>query len=89
MDIHLIQIPEHYDIRIFPQAVKDEISIKYKGREDLADVVTFLNSNMVNADLHLKDFVYYTQGTDRIRQQKFSDIFPEFNKILNKNNILI
>ena len=89
VDIHLIQIPEHYDIRIFPQAVKDEISIKYKGREDLADVVTFLNSNMVNADLHLKDFVYYTQGTDRIRQQKFSDIFPEFNKILNKNNILI
>jgi hypothetical protein len=44
---------------------------------------------MVNADLHLKDFVYYTQGTDRIRQQKFGNVFPEFNEILIKNNILI
>jgi hypothetical protein len=85
----LIQIPEHYDIRIFPQEVKDEISKKYKDRRDLDNVVTFLNSNMVNAELHLKDFVYYTQGTDRIRQQKFGNVFPEFNKILIKNNILI
>jgi len=89
VDIHLIQIPEHYDIRIFPQAVKDEILKKYKGREDLSNIVTFLNSNMNNAELHLKDFVYYTQGTDRIRQQKFGNIFPEFNEILVKNNILI
>jgi MoaA/NifB/PqqE/SkfB family radical SAM enzyme len=89
VDIHLIQIPEHYDIRIFPQEVKDEISKKYKDRRDLDNVVTFLNSNMVNAELHLKDFVYYTQGTDRIRQQKFGNVFPEFNKILIKNNILI
>jgi hypothetical protein len=84
VDIHIIQIPEHYDIRIFPQSVKDEILKKYKDRKELDNVVTFLNSSMTNAELHLKDFIYYTQGTDRIRKQKFGNVFPKFNEILIK-----
>ena len=89
IDIHLIQIPEHYDIRILPQAVKDSISKKFIDRKDLSHVVTFLNSTMDNAEAHLKDFIYYTQGTDRIRGQKFGSVFLEFNDILAKNGVVI
>jgi len=89
IDIHLIQIPEHYDIRILPLAVKDAISKKFKDRKDLSHVVTFLNSTMDNPEAHLKDFIYYTQGTDRIREQKFGSVFPEFNEILVNNSVVI
>tara|TARA_R110001606_G_C15323277_1_gene644847 strand:- start:66 stop:1292 length:1227 start_codon:yes stop_codon:yes gene_type:complete len=87
IDIHLIQIPECYDIRILPQAVKDAVSEKHKDREDLAHVLRFLNSEMQNAELHLKDFIYVTKGIDKIRNEKFGGAMPEFNKILLDNGI--
>ena len=89
VDVHLIQIPECYDIRILPQSVKDAITKKHSHREDLAHVLKFLNSKMNDADLYLKDFIYITKGIDKIRNEKFSDAMPEFNKILLDNGIII
>tara|TARA_E500000178_G_C16994651_1_gene742538 strand:+ start:96 stop:1322 length:1227 start_codon:yes stop_codon:yes gene_type:complete len=89
IDIHLIQIPECYDIRILPQQVKDAITKKHQHRNDLSHVLTFLNSKMTNAELYLKDFIYITKGTDKIRQQKFGDVMPEFDLILKENGINI
>ena len=89
VDIHLIQIPKCYDVRILPQKIKDEITKKYKYRHDLANVVTFLNSEMPGSDKHLKEFVYLTAGTDKLRDQKFSDTFPEYNKLLLDSSIVI
>tara|TARA_A100001011_G_scaffold256021_1_gene264275 strand:- start:1088 stop:2353 length:1266 start_codon:yes stop_codon:yes gene_type:complete len=89
IDIHLIQIPECYDIRILPEAVKEAITKKHQHREDLAHVLTFLNSQMKDAELYLKDFIYLTKGTDKIRNEKFGDAMPEFNKILVENGIII
>ena len=37
----------------------------------------------------LKDFIYYTKGTDRIRAQEFGCVFPEFNEILVNNGVVI
>ena len=70
-------------------AVKDVISKKFKDRKDLRHVVTFLNSTMDDPEAHLKDFIYYTKGTDRIREQKFGCVFPEFNEILVNNGVVI
>ena len=36
---------------------------------------------------NLKDFIYVTKGTDKIRNEKFGDVMPEFNKILLDNGI--
>ena len=87
IDIHLIQIPECYDIRILPKAVKEVITKKHQHREDLAHVLRFLNSEMIDAELYLKDFIYLTKGTDKIRNEKFGDAMPEFNQILLENGI--
>lgn len=87
IDIHLIQIPECYDIRILPKPVKEEITKKHQHREDLRHVLTFLNSEMKDAELYLKDFIYLTKGTDKIRNEKFADVMPEFSKILSANGI--
>ena len=89
IDIHLIQIPECYDIRILPKRVKDAITKKHQHRSDLAHVLTFLNSEMKNAELYLKDFIYITKGTDKLRNEKFRDVMPEFDQILRKNGIEI
>jgi len=89
IDIHLIQIPECYDIRILPGAVKEAITKKHQHRKDLAHVLTFLNSKMKDAELYLKDFIYITKGTDKIRSEKFGDAMPEFNNILVENGIVI
>lgn len=89
VDIHLIQIPECYDIRILPQSVKDAITKKHSHREDLAHVLKFLNSKMNDADLYLKDFIYITKGIDKIRNEKFGNVMPEFNKILLNNGLII
>jgi len=50
-------------------------------------VLTFLNSEMKDAELYLKDFIYLTKGTDKIRNEKFADVMPEFSKILSANGI--
>ena len=87
VDIHLIQIPECYDIRILPSAVKLAITKKHQHREDLAHILRFLNSQMKDAELYLKDFIYLTKGIDKMRNEKFSDAMPEFNQILVENGI--
>ena len=87
VDIHLIQIPEHYDVRILPDNVKESIIDKFKYRDDLQNVSTHLQSTITNANKHCDDFVYYTKGLDKIRNLNFGETFSEFHKILKDNNI--
>ena len=89
VDIHLIQVPKCYDVRILPQKVKDAITSKHRHRNDLVNVINFLNSTMPDQERHLKEFVRLTTGTDQLRQQKFSDIFPEYNDLLIESGIKI
>jgi hypothetical protein len=89
VDIHLIQVPKCYDVRILPREVKDAIISKHQGREDLANAMNFLNSEMPEREQHLQEFVRLTAGTDKLRDQKFSDTFPEYNDILKNNGVTI
>ena len=89
VDIHLIQIPEHYDVRILPDKVKESIIEKFKHRQDLQNVSTHLETTIPNADKHCEDFVYYTKGLDKIRNLNFGNTFPEFQKILQQSKIKI
>lgn len=89
VDIHLIQIPEHYDVRILPDKVKESIVDKFKGRSDLQNVSTHLQTTIENAKKHCDDFVYYTKGLDKLRNLNFGKTFPEFHQILTANNIAV
>jgi MoaA/NifB/PqqE/SkfB family radical SAM enzyme len=89
VDIHLIQIPEHYDVRILPDKVKEAIIGKFKDRQDLQNVSTHLETTITNADKHCEDFVYYTKGLDKLRNLNFGNTFPEFQKILHESKIVI
>jgi MoaA/NifB/PqqE/SkfB family radical SAM enzyme len=89
VDIHLIQIPEHYDVRILPDKVKEAIIEKFKDRQDLQNVSTHLETTITNADKHCEDFVYYTKGLDKLRNLNFGNTFPEFQKILHESKIVI
>jgi molybdenum cofactor biosynthesis enzyme MoaA len=89
VDIHLIQVPQYYDARILPRQVRDAIIAKHSHREDLQNVVNFLSSEMPDREKHLKDFVYMTKGTDNMRNEKFTDVFPEYSKLLQDSGINI
>tara|TARA_B110001454_G_C12683961_1_gene419355 strand:+ start:190 stop:1440 length:1251 start_codon:yes stop_codon:yes gene_type:complete len=89
VEIHLIQIPEHYDVRILPDKVKEAIIEKFKDRSDLQNVRDHLQSTITNSIKHCDDFVYYTKGLDKIRQLNFGKTFPEFHKILKESNVII
>ena len=89
VDIHLIQVPSCYDARILPQNVKDEISSKHLHRPELKHVIDFLNSEMPERETNLQEFVRLTTGTDKLREQKFSETFPEYHNILKNNGVTI
>ena len=75
--------------------------IKGKNIDDFLDTfdVILLNYNIeipvpsigtqthLRYELYLKDFIYLTKGTDKIRNEKFGDAMPEFNQILLENGI--
>jgi len=82
VDIHLIQVPACYDARVLPDVVKGRVIEKLQHRDDLRHVLDFLNSELPNREQNLKEFVYLTKGTDAIRNEKFSETFPEFNQLL-------
>lgn len=89
VDIHLIQVPSCYDARIIPEQVKKQITEKLSHRQELSHVIQFLNSSMPDRETNLKEFIYLTKGTDNLRNQKFKDVFVEYNGMLNDADVFI
>jgi len=89
VDIHLIQVPSCYDARIIPEQVKKQITEKLSTKEQLSHVIRFLNSSMPDRETNLEEFVYLTKGTDNLRNQKFKDVFVEYNSMLNDAGVFI
>ena len=50
-------------------------------------VYLLVDKNIELETKYLKDFIYLTKGTDKIRNEKFGDAMPEFNQILLENGI--
>ena len=73
--------PKHYDIRHLPREVKKYIINKFKNTE-FEQVSNFMNSPIQSCELYWPKFCLETEKLDRLRNQSFNQIFPEWYSIL-------
>lgn len=99
---HMCHSPKHYNIKILPQYLKDEVSnafSKHKKWINSTDYnekiknnfVTILNNveRFMNAEDysdHLQTFIDTTNQLDKIRKQNILDIVPQYQDLFNENN---
>ena len=99
---HMCHAPKHYNVKILPQYLKDEVSntfSKHKKWINSTDYnekiknnfVTILNNveRFMNAEDysdHLQTFIDTTNQLDKIRKQNILDIVPQYQDLFNENN---
>jgi len=94
---NLLLDPMHYRIQVLPQNLKDQIKIKYKKyiKEELEGkqetnraikgfecILTFMEQEDLTSELPA--FRKWTNDLDKIRNEKFTDIFPELAELMKK-----
>jgi MoaA/NifB/PqqE/SkfB family radical SAM enzyme len=91
--LNVVHRPDYLNMRIAPHNVKKIIADKLtktkypKGWDTkVNELVNFLMLDYENSDELLQEFWNYTNSYDLSRNQKYKEIFPEFYKILIKNN---
>jgi len=89
VDIHFIQVPQKYDVRILPLKVKEAVVEKLNNNNRMQNVINFISSDLDDREKHLKEFVRVTQGIDKIRGERFSEVFPEYDNLLKQSGIVI
>ena len=99
---HMCHAPKHYNVKILPQYLKDEVSntfSKHKKWINSTDYnekiknnfVTILNNveRFMNAEDysdHLQTFIDTTNQLDKIRKQNILDIVPQYKELFNAHN---
>lgn len=77
-----------YNARALPQEIKQYITEMYKGTNSIwiNNAMDFLNSFDAQDDdvSNLKGFWTKTRALDKLRQEKFEDVFPELNALLQQ-----
>jgi len=73
--------PKHYDIRHLPREIKKYIINKFENTE-FEQITNFMNSPINGCELNWPKFCMETDKFDRIRNQSFAQIFPEWYSIL-------
>jgi MoaA/NifB/PqqE/SkfB family radical SAM enzyme len=86
-DIHvgfnILHRPDHLNMRILPDAVKQQISDKLRSTGTPAqNLIDMLNSPIQNSEKHLLDFWVFTEGYDDLRGESYAETFPEMFNIL-------
>lgn len=71
--------PAYLSPRKLNSLVKDEIEEKYKGREEYEKIVKYIRSD--DEDLTVK-FHEHTRRLDKIRNESFSEVFPEWAELV-------
>lgn len=74
---NLVTTPE-YDVRHLPYSVKKNLTEKIENQK----VKSFLQKSIEGCDIEWPKFCGATDLLDKIRNQRFSDVFPEWWKIL-------
>lgn len=90
MHFNIAHLPDHINIKCLPADVKSTIQRKlmtYTNREyqqHVSGVINYLMTELDHADQqrHWQEFERVTLELDRLRQQDFSDTFPEFFSLL-------
>lgn len=93
---NLLLDPMYYRIQVLPQHLKDQIKIKYRKyiKEELEGkqetdrtikafecIITFMEQEDLTSEL--PTFRKRTNALDRIREEKFVDVFPELEELIN------
>lgn len=81
---NIVTVPEEYDIRILPLAVKQEIlaknkDIDYGFHNSWKD---YILQEIPNAEQHFKKFWQVTNDLDQFRNQSFKETFLEYYELL-------
>ena len=78
-----LHTPSELSIQHLPEYLKDAIREKYSKlphmSERLAPIINFLD---ISNDNCIKDFLKTTWIYDRIRKEKFKDVFPEWRDMI-------
>jgi MoaA/NifB/PqqE/SkfB family radical SAM enzyme len=75
--INVVHAPEKYDIRHLPQEVKQKI-ISRLTDPSLQKIIKLLNHTIPGCDVEWPKFCKEVDMLDNIRDQKFSDVFPDY-----------
>jgi hypothetical protein len=80
---NILHRPDHLNMRILPDAVKQQISDKLRSTGTPAqNLIDMLNSPIQNSEKHLLDFWVFTEGYDDLRGESYAETFPEMFNIL-------
>jgi sulfatase maturation enzyme AslB (radical SAM superfamily) len=83
--INLLHAPEHLNMRIASQRVKDLIVAKFENYAKLSAVSNFLCLPMPNSSTKFDQFIKITKSYDKARNQNYADVFPEFWNIMKSD----
>jgi hypothetical protein len=78
ISINPVYGPEQYDMRHLPIPVKNQIIKKLEKYKKLDLLVKLLNHTIPGCDIYWPKFWKEAQILDRIRNQKFEQVFPEY-----------
>lgn len=79
---NILHEPLHYNIRILPPEIKKKVGEKLKGISELEPILNFMNDGYIPE--HYKYFFANTRERDKIRNERYQLVFPEFYKIMKE-----
>ena len=95
ININLVQVPTLYRIQVLPQKLKERVRDKYqrhidefivpyskegeRARHGFEYAVRFMDKEEHQS--HIPDFKKRTQKLDKVRKEKFFDVFPELKGV--------
>jgi sulfatase maturation enzyme AslB (radical SAM superfamily) len=79
---NFVHLPVYMDMRNAPDSAKEVITARLASAGNLRGVIDFLNSPIDNREENIKQFFYYTDKYDELRNEKYSDVFPEMYQLL-------
>ncbi len=85
--------PDFLSITVLPEAAKQRVSAKFSTYmngdypEPLKRNLDYINRHMLSRDnsTKLEELSYYLAKTDSYRKQKFTDLYPHFNDLFERN----
>lgn len=80
-----VYTPDHYDIRHLPKDVKQQVInklLKDKDKDSFMPVINFMNQIIPGCVMYWPKFCLETEKLDKIRNQDFKTVFPEWYKVL-------
>jgi len=87
--LNIVTQPEYYDMKNFPEPIKQEIIKKLLTINNQKEITPVINILKLPGDVEQwQQFKFWTQEKDEYRGEAFKNIFPELDKIINNYDLL-